>query len=545
MKLGFTFKLILSLLLLSGYFYGKDLEKISLQLQWKHQFQFAGYYIAKEKGFYKDAGLDVEIKEHKYNLNTTEEVVNGRSQYGIGRSSLIIDRANHKDIVILLAVLKTSPIAFFSLQSSGIDTIEKFIGKKVMLNQKETATVSLQAMLNSHNVTFNQLILMARSYNIEDLINKKTDIMPGYTSDKEYDLEKRGIKYNVFSPKDYGFDFYEDILFTTGNELKNHPERVEALRNASLKGWQYAFEHIDEAVDLILKKYNTQKKTREALLYEAKRLRELAFHDNSKLGEIDVNKIQRTYDIYNLMGFVKEKINLGDFIYKMPAKYSVQLNTAEKQFLKEKKQITMCIDPLWMPYESFSNGEHIGMTADYYKIMSRTLGIPIVPVETKTWSESLEYAKSRKCDILSLAMETPSRKVYMDFTKPYLQIPLVIATKPGVPFITNFKSIDHTKKIAIPKGYAFNELIKQKYPNLNIIDVKNIQEGLTKVSEGDLYGYIGSLSSVGYMFQQEFTGELQIAGKFDEKWELGIGVRNDEPLLLSIMEKTIKPRPFF
>ncbi|MCD6432745.1 MAG: ABC transporter substrate-binding protein, partial [Sulfurimonas sp.] len=85
---------ILLLVLFSSYsLQANELEKVSLQLQWLDQFQFAGYYIAKEKGFYKDVGLDVEIKKFNYNILTTDEVLNNKATYGIGRSSLLIDKS--------------------------------------------------------------------------------------------------------------------------------------------------------------------------------------------------------------------------------------------------------------------------------------------------------------------------------------------------------------------------------------------------------------------------------------------------------------------
>ncbi|MEA3554083.1 MAG: ATP-binding protein, partial [Campylobacterota bacterium] len=79
-----------------------------------------------------------------------------------------------------------------------------------------------------------------------------------------------------------------------------------------------------------------------------------------------------------------------------------------------------------------------------------------------------------------------------------------------------------------------------KYPNLNIVEVDNINDGLEQVEKGKLFGYIGSLASVGYMFQTKYIGELKIAGKFDEKWELGIAVRSDDKVLFDILNKVVK-----
>ena len=199
----------------------------------------------------------------------------------------------------------------------------------------------------------------------------------------------------------------------------------------------------------------------------------------------------------------------------------------------------MCIDPQWMPFESFDKqGNHIGMTAEYFKIFQKDIKIPIQAIQTKTWTESIEAAKARKCDIFSLAMATPERKEYMNFTSPYLSIPLVLATRNGVIFLDDLNYL-RGEQIGIVKGYAFNELIRKKYKNIKVVDVNNINEGLQKVANGELFGFIGTLASIGYAIQRNFVGELKIAGKFPEQWKLGIGVRNDDPRLFDILNEEI------
>ncbi|MBU3015885.1 transporter substrate-binding domain-containing protein [Poseidonibacter lekithochrous] len=215
------------------------------------------------------------------------------------------------------------------------------------------------------------------------------------------------------------------------------------------------------------------------------------------------------------------------------------LSSEELEYLKNKKSINACIDPNWMPFEAFDkNGKHIGLSSDYFNKFRKELSIPINIIRTKTWNETLEFTKSRKCDIISLAMKTDERSKYLNFSLPYLITPLVLATKPDKSFINNFNNLSN-EKLGIPKGYAFTEILKKSYPNLNIIEVTDINEGLEKVIDGQLFGYIGTLNSIGYLFQREFAGELKIAAKFDESWELGTAVRNDDQILLNIFNKLI------
>ncbi|MBN2808727.1 MAG: transporter substrate-binding domain-containing protein [Deltaproteobacteria bacterium] len=216
----------------------------------------------------------------------------------------------------------------------------------------------------------------------------------------------------------------------------------------------------------------------------------------------------------------------------------IELTAAEKAYLDKKKVITMCVDPDWMPLEKIENGRHIGMTADYIRILEKIIGYPIVMVPTRTWTESIAFAKARKCDIYSLAMPTPERRTYMNFTRPYLSIPLVMAARTETPFIDNIALITD-KKIGIVKGYAFNETLRKRFPKMQIVDVASVPAGLKLVVEGKIFGFIGTLATVGYTIQKDFVGELKVAGKFDERWELGIAARNDEPLLVEIFDKAI------
>ena len=512
------------------------LEKVSLQLHWKQQFEFAGYFIAKEKGFYKDVGIDVDILEYHNGVNLTQSVTQNEHSFAIGYSSTILDEINTNKIVLLSANFQSSPHVLVSLKSSNINSIQDFKNKKIMIGSEERKSAAFITMLQANGISFNDMIIQEPTFKVEHLIDGTTDLASYFYTNETYTLDKNAIEYNIWDPKDYGFDFYSDILFTSKKELEKYPLLVENFRAASLKGWKYAFEHIDETVDIIMQKYNSQNKTQGELLYEARALKELAYRDNIPLGTIQKEKIQRLIDIYTLLGLYKNNTNINELIYKEANKF--YLTPIEQEYLKKKKVINMCVDPDWMPFEKIENGQHFGMAADYFNIIKKTTNINIQLVKTDNWSESLEFAKQRKCDILSFLMSTPERKKYLDFTSAYLKIPVVMATKTDVPFINDFNSLKG-KKLGLPKGYAFIEILKVDYPDLTIVEVDNINDGLKRVVEGELYGYIGSLATIGYSFQKNFTGELKISGKFDGTWDFTIGVRNDDPILLNIFQKAV------
>ena len=255
-------KIFILILLSTATLLSSDrLESVSLKLQWLDQFRFAGYYIAKEKGFYKDVGLHVDIKSFKIGDDNLKEVLSNKVQYATGRTSLVIDKSKGKNIYLLASIFQSSPMVLISKKSSGINTLEDFKGKSIMLTGTETSA-GIFGMTSSRGIHANDLNIIESKNKIQNLINNNVDIISAYETNQVHMLKKMGVDINIFNPKDYGFDFYEDILYTNENEAINNRDRTVKFKQASLRGWRYAFSHIDEAIEIILAKYNTQNKTK-------------------------------------------------------------------------------------------------------------------------------------------------------------------------------------------------------------------------------------------------------------------------------------------
>ncbi|MDD3008631.1 MAG: ABC transporter substrate-binding protein [Arcobacter sp.] len=509
---------------------------------WLDQFQFAGFYIAKEKGFYEDIGLDVELKKYNSSINVLDEVLNKRADFGTNSSSLIIDKSNGNDIVLLGSVFQSSPLILLALKDSKLQYLEDIKNKTLMISKEQQRFATLKSMLSSKGVELSDMKLIEHSYGVDDLINKKADVMLAYATNEPFLLKEKGYESTIFNPKDYGFDFYEEIIFTSKEFAKENPKLVKDFYKATIKGWEYAFENIDETVNLIYKKYNSQNKSLQSLHFEANEMKKLAYDKNGKIGTITPEKINLIVNTYRIMGAMNNKIDVNDLIYTNPLNDDFLLNDEEKRYLEKKERITMCVDPNWMPFEKIENNKHIGIAADYIKIIENKIKTPIVLIPTKTWSESIEKGKKRECDIFSLVMTTPEREKYLNFTKPFLNIPVVLASNINAPFIDNIDQIKH-EKLAIVKDYAYAEIFKIKFPNINFIDVVNVKEGLKKVEKGEVFGFIGSLATVGYEIQNNYIGQLKITGKFDETLDLAIASRNDEAILNTILNKAIEDIP--
>lgn len=225
-------------------------DKIVLQLPWYHQFQFSGYYMAKEKGFYQDAGLAVVIRDICHTGDPVASVASGQAQFGVAGSGLIADRANGKPVVAVASIFQHSLTVFLTLKTSGIEKSADFIGKKVMLSP---GFKSLELMTYLHgNGLLDKIHRIDTSYNSDSLLNGEADVFNAYLSNEPYLLREKGYEVAVIDPKVSGIDYYGDVLFTSQSYLDSHPKQLEAFRLATTKGWEYALAHVEETIVHIL-----------------------------------------------------------------------------------------------------------------------------------------------------------------------------------------------------------------------------------------------------------------------------------------------------
>ncbi len=295
---------------------GRALEAVSLKLQWLDQFQFAGYYMAKEKGFYQNAGLDVEIIPFTFgSSNVVEDVVLGKATYGTGRSSLLAARYQGLPVVALAAVFQETPSVLLTRTDTGIENISDLIGRRIMITPDELGAAATMGMLASQGLRAFDIVRIKHSYNLDDLINKNTDAMACYVSNEPFVLKEKGVAFNSFAPSQYGQNYYGDLLFTSESEAKSHPKRVAAFKKASLQGWAYAFNHIEETARLIKAKYNGQDKSIESLIFEGRELKKLAYKKGVPLGNISTERFQEIARLYYDLGVLSEIKPIDGFIW--------------------------------------------------------------------------------------------------------------------------------------------------------------------------------------------------------------------------------------
>lgn len=297
-------------------------NNIRLQLKWWHQFQFAGFYAADIKGFYKNEGLQVTLIPGDKNHPAVNEVLSGHADYGVSDAELILDFSQGKPVEALGIIFQHSPYIIISLEKNRLNTPADLIGKKIMAS-KEQGWIQLQAALMKEGIRPDSFKIIEHTWNNNDLINGNADAMSGYTSVEPFQLEKLGYPTTKIYPRNYGIDFYGDLLFSTQKIVKQYPERTQKFLKASYEGWEYAMNHPSELADYILTLPGVKERnvTKDELLFEAEEMAKLILPQLVEIGHMNEGRWQHILDVHKSLNLIPQKQQLDGFIY-IPNKIS-------------------------------------------------------------------------------------------------------------------------------------------------------------------------------------------------------------------------------
>lgn len=287
------------------------LEKVTLQLKWKHQFQFAGYYAAIAQGYYRDAGLEVTLREAQPGLDPVENVVNGGAEFGVGTSELMLLRGRGKPVVVLAAIFQHSSLVLLARRTSQVSDLQALHNQPIMI---EPQSAELFAYFRDEGIDPAKLNLVHHTFEVRDLLERKVAAMSAYDSDEPFLLRQAGVDYLVFTPRAGGIDFYGDNLFTTEKMIREHPATVRRFREASLRGWEYALAHPEEIVGLIRARYS-QRKSQEHLEFEAQQTAQLMHPGLIEVGHMNPGRWRHMADTYAEFGMLPRDFDLERFLY--------------------------------------------------------------------------------------------------------------------------------------------------------------------------------------------------------------------------------------
>ena len=293
-------------------------EKVVLQLKWLHQFQFAGYYAAKEKGYYAEAGFEVTIQPRDPAMSPVDAVLSKKADYGVIGSSIILDRMQGRPVVALGAVFQHSPLVLLTRATDKLLGPYELKGKRVMY-RKGYDDATFITMFSELGIAESDFEYVPHSFDPDALLRGEVDAISAYLTDQPFYYQEKGLDIQVINPINYGIDFYDDILFTSEETVRRNPERVRLFLEASMRGWHYALKNKNEVVGWLKAKYLSNKST-EHLYFEAEQTEKMVLPELVEIGYMSSARFQRIADIYKQRGLVPveatfEGVDFKDYLY--------------------------------------------------------------------------------------------------------------------------------------------------------------------------------------------------------------------------------------
>jgi NitT/TauT family transport system substrate-binding protein len=286
-------------------------ESVTLRLKWFHQAQFAGFYVAKEKDFYKSAGLNVDIQPGGPDFPAIQMVTGGNEQFGVtGADQILIARSKGVPVVALAVIFRRNPFVLFSLAKSGIKAPSDYVGKNIGVKIGGNEELIYRAVLAKAGVDKAKLNEIPVKFDISPLLAGAVDVWPGYLINEVLAAKEKGFDVNVVSPPDYGIDLYADTLFTTEKMLKEKPDVVRKFVTATLKGWSSAMAAPEEAAQITVK-YGT-KLSYDHELAMMKASLPLLQPDAQPVGWMDAANWSATQKLLVDAGFQKTPVEVGN-----------------------------------------------------------------------------------------------------------------------------------------------------------------------------------------------------------------------------------------
>lgn len=228
-------------------------DKVTLQLNWFHEAEFVGYYVAAAKGFYGARDLDVTILEGGPGEPAIDSVLDGRADFAI--SSFGEQRnavAEDLPTVALMSAFQIPPLVIFSLAESGIASPADLAGKRVGVTTDYWKDV-LDETLQAAGVKPSRVAAIpVEAGDLQPLYDGTVDAWLGYAQDEPIRAEVEGHRVRNVFPADYGVGGYEGLLLADRQTVEGAPELVRRFVQASQQGWRYAVEHPDEAARILL-----------------------------------------------------------------------------------------------------------------------------------------------------------------------------------------------------------------------------------------------------------------------------------------------------
>jgi ABC-type nitrate/sulfonate/bicarbonate transport system substrate-binding protein len=300
-------------------------DKLVLQLHRAAQFEFAGYYAALWHGFYREAGLEVEIKPgappEAPPIDPVREIVEGRAQFGTGTVQLLIRAAQGQSLLLLAPIFQQSDARIYYRADGDFSSPGALLNGRVgRFPPSNSLDVELSTALQAEAIDPDKL----RSLSVEpdqalaDLASRRVDAVVGSVWELPWQARERSIAVKSFNPAGYRVEYYGDSLFTLQRLAKNDPATVQRFREASVKGWGYALQHPDALAARIFAELPVRVAVSDPAgfaRYQTEVARKLARYPDVPLGYSNPERWSSIQQSLITIGAISRPADLDTFLY--------------------------------------------------------------------------------------------------------------------------------------------------------------------------------------------------------------------------------------
>ena len=251
--------LAVAFILLPAVVQGQELKKANFMPLWAPQAQFAGYYVALEKGIYARHGIDLTILRAGPGHSPYRALLEGKAEFAVlWLTTALQHRAKGDQLINLAQIVPRSSMLLIARKSSGINTLDDMNGRKVGLWDGDLS-IPARALFASRGIKVNEVL---QSHTVNLFLRGGINVTSAMWYNEYHTILNSGVdadELNVMPLRDYGMNVPEDGLYTLDDILRGDPELAAAFVAASLEGWRYAFAHPEEALDVVIKQMREAK----------------------------------------------------------------------------------------------------------------------------------------------------------------------------------------------------------------------------------------------------------------------------------------------